>query len=344
MCKICKAKLTYSGPTTNLSNHLRLKHKIFSNSATSDTSNDHSKQASIKSAFGIIPPLSASKKEQLDSAIEEFIIDSMQPLSTVEGAKFIKMMTINTPNYKVPSRTTLTSRLRKRYKDMTSQLIENLVTLDHCAITHDAWTSLTVQSYCAITLHFITHDWKLKSLCLEVKELPESHTSENLAQSLRDAQKNWKFPNPIAVTDNAANEKKAFRELKWERISCFGHNLNLAVKAALNVKQVEDIFNKCRKIATYFRKSAVAKNVLSEKQKALLPGLNAAKTLIRDIPTRWNSSFDMLERVCELTPAIHAALSDPRVKNAGSRSLLTSEDEVIVEAVIKVLKPFKDAT
>ena len=48
VCKICKAKLTYSGPTTNLSNHLRLKHKIFSNSATSDTSNDHSKQASIK--------------------------------------------------------------------------------------------------------------------------------------------------------------------------------------------------------------------------------------------------------------------------------------------------------
>ena len=223
---------------------------------------------------------------------------------------------------------------------MTSHIQALLLALFACSITHDGWTSLATQSYCAITVHFITKEWELKSLCLEVKELQESHTAENLAKSLREAQQKWQFPDPVAVTDNAANEVKAMSILKWDRISCFGHNLNLAVKAALTVPEINDVLVKCRKLAYYFKMSAVAAGVLRTKQKQLTPE-KRIKNVIRDVPTRWNSTYDMLERISELTGALHSTLSAPNVKSSNTKYLFTTEDAQNVEAVLKLLKPLK---
>ena len=46
---------------------------------------------------------------------------------------------------------------------------------------------------------------------------------------------------PTAPCDNAANEVKAFRQLDWSQLSCMGHNINLAVKAALSVPEVNKL-------------------------------------------------------------------------------------------------------
>ena len=203
---------------------------------------------------------------------------------------------------------------------------------------------IPMQSDCAITIHYISNDCNLKALCLEVKELPGSHTVENLAQNLRDAQLKWKFPDPIAVCDNASNEIKTFQKLGWKKLSCFGHDLNLAVKAVLNVKEIVTLIAKCRQIVALFHRSAIAKAVLREKQKEHLPEKNISKVLIRDVPTRWNSTFDMLERICELCKAINAALLDNSIKKQKANLVFTVEDERAAYSIVKLLKPFKDAT
>ena len=51
--------------------------------------------------------------------------------------------------------------------------------------------------------------------------MPEKHTGQNLAKCLQAAQNRWCFKNSIAVSDNAANEIKAFNTLGWNRISHF---------------------------------------------------------------------------------------------------------------------------
>ena len=207
----------------------------------------------------------------LDRKMENFVLNKLRPLSIVDDPSFEDLVTSLEPQYEVFSRTTLTSRLHKRHGDMKNYLTNLLPTLPSCAITHDGWTSIAMQSYCSLTLHFITNDWELKNICLQVKELPGSHTAENIKESLLEAKKTWKFPEPIAVTDNAANEVKTFSLLKWERISCFGHNLNLAVRAALNVPDMEAILAKCRKLINYFHKSAIATRVLKDKQNQIFP-------------------------------------------------------------------------
>ncbi len=52
-----------------------------------------------------------------------------------------------------------------------------------------------------------------------------SYTSEHIA-TLLQSQTTWALPQLIAVTDNAANEKKAFATLKWLRLGCFGHKIS----------------------------------------------------------------------------------------------------------------------
>ena len=50
---------------------------------------------------------------------------------------------------------------------------------------HDAWTPLNCQS--VVLGHFISFPKTKRSdpFCLETKELPEKHTAENLAQSIK---------------------------------------------------------------------------------------------------------------------------------------------------------------
>ena len=106
---------------------------------------------------------------------------------------------------------------------MTCQLKQQLSTVKHCAITHDTWTSIATQSYGALTVHYITKDWEMRNHVLETKEISETHTATNIARHIKDSQQEWGLENTIAVSDNAANETKAFKILEIERASCFGH-------------------------------------------------------------------------------------------------------------------------
>lgn len=69
--------------------------------------------------------------------------------------------------------------------------------------------------------------------------------------------------------------------------------------------------------------------------------------LIQDVCTRWNSTLDMLCRLAEQTPALHAVVLDPVLGKKGAElrfKLFSLEEQSLVEALIKVLHPFKIAT
>jgi len=52
------------------------------------------------------------------------------------------------------------------------------------------------------------------------------------------------------TTDSEANVKLACRLLKWRRLSCFGHNLDLSISKGLHDPSIEEILKVCRQVVS----------------------------------------------------------------------------------------------
>ena len=87
--------------------------------------------------------------------------------------------------------------------------------------------------------------------------------------------------------------------------------------------------------------------MLERKQQLLLPESAQGHKLVQDVATRWNNTLDMLCRLSEQTPALHAVVLDPVLDKKGAELRLkpfTLEEQTLVEAIVTVLQPFKLAT
>lgn len=183
------------------------------------------------------------------------------------------------------------------------QIKNEMETICGIGLTTDSWTSCATENYITYTAHYITNEWKMKSVVLSTQCSEQKHTSENLAEDMKKTEQNWGMDKllfqPVYVHDNASNITKAPRVMNPPRtgIGCLAHTINLAANSATSIQQVSNLLTKARKVIAAFRKSTLAHIVFKNKQALLLPG-NDHK-LILDCATRWNSSYDMLERLHE---------------------------------------------
>ena len=142
--------------------------------------------------------------------------------------------------------------MQKEYNSLYTE-IKGEINGKPVAITHDSWTSLNTESYDTVTCSYINNDWVLKCRVLDTLKIEGSHTGQNISKVLLNVKQRWGLGQIIAVTDNAANEGKAFSLLSWERHSCMGHNLNLVVNSGL--KEGSRMVAKGRSLVSYFHHS-----------------------------------------------------------------------------------------
>ncbi|GBO46224.1 Zinc finger BED domain-containing protein 4 [Araneus ventricosus] len=190
----------------------------------------------------------------------------------------------------------------------------------------------------SVTAHYLDEEFKINSLLLDVSILFVPHTSANLASETLKIVENWNLQGKIlvTVTDNASNIVGAIKNgLKWQHLGCFAHTINLILKDA----QVEFscLVEKVKSIVCPFKRSTAANSRLMECQ---VTSGKDAKKLIQDVPTRWNSTFYMLERFVELESCIRTtvALLDADLPH------LTAGEWKTLQLLCKALKPFEDAT
>ena len=261
------------------------------------------------------------------------------PISTTSGVGFKRLIRVLEPRYVISHRKTFTDKtIPSMYNSLRNDCVRPLVSsVTSFALTTDCWTSYATQSFIGITIYFVTDNFQLKSFALANKELPVSHNAENLAAALEKVLGEWGLlHNNVAcvTTDNAANIDNAVCDvLSWPHLGCFGHTLNLAVKAGLKIGQVKDAVARCSRLVTYFLKSSRATYLLEVKQQALgLP----SHSCLQEVEARWNSTLDMIERVLEQQSAICATLIDQKTLD-----FMPQDSEFkILEGVATIIKPF----
>lgn len=124
--------------------------------------------------------------------------------------------------------------------------------------------------------------------------------------------------------------------------------MNLVVKNALSIPDVTKLIAKGRKLVTFFHSSSSTTDLLFSKQQLLLPEGARGHKLIQDVPTRWNSTYCMLDRLLEQTPAILATISDPNINKQAACTIkncvFSFDEQLVVEKLVKILEPFLKAT
>lgn len=267
-------------------------------------------------------------------------INDLQPFSVVDDNGFKEFVYALNPGYQLPSRFVVSKTLLPAMYEECVNKVQELVNCGKAfCITTDAWTSINTVSFIGVTAHFLDKNFNLHSVLLDCSSFDLRHTTENLAADLQRVCKKWKIENKVlfAVSDNAANIQKAIQSIGWKHMGCVAHTINLLVKDSLKGAEIRIIIEKVRETVTHFKRSNVSTEKLMKYQENL--GKHPLK-LILEVPTRWNSTYAMLERFIQLEEAVKSTVAIIEKQ----LPVLTPLEWYVVKELCPVLKPFKDVT
>ncbi|XP_011859968.1 PREDICTED: zinc finger BED domain-containing protein 4-like [Vollenhovia emeryi] len=361
-CNICTKVLKHGGNTTNLIQHLQRKHTLHLQSNASldqenldKTKNKQESNSNIlknrdENEICIDDPddpgsYGGTTACNITNSIAYMIAKDNFPLSTVENEGFQLLMKTIAPLYKVPCRKTLTKLLDSKYEVLKRKFIDNI---QHSSITVtcDIWTDISNKSYLGITIHYLKTETLFVKGTIGVIPLETNHTSEYIKNELLLAFKSFNIDlsNIVAVvTDSAPNIVNAVNSLfnVKKHIPCMAHVLAHLVPDSLKtIHLIETIITKVKNTVTFVKRSVVASDELIRLQKRDGKTEGTIVKFKQDVPTRWNSTFYMIERFLMLREYIYPII----LKSPIYVEMITHEEFDILHDMVKLLRPIELAT
>ncbi|XP_019178818.1 PREDICTED: zinc finger BED domain-containing protein RICESLEEPER 2-like [Ipomoea nil] len=289
-------------------------------------------------------------------ALAEMIILDELPFRIVEEQGFRKFVLVCCPRFKISSRWTISRDIFKIFSDERVNLKKFFRTSSQrVSITTDTWTSVQRINYMCITAHFIDSEWKLQKKIISFV-LIYSHKGEIIAKALESCLLDWGLKSVFSVTvDNASSNDTALGFLKKKLVSwgctavrckylhmrCIAHILNLVVQDGL--KECDSSVKKVRDAVRYVRSSPAR----LQKFKSLsdLIGVEAKNSLCLDVPTRWNSTYMMLNTALLFQKVFEAYDDhDSSFKSNFCGSVPDFLDWESIQSLVMILKSFYKKT
>jgi len=243
---------------------------------------------------------------KIRESISKMIIVDELPFRFVEGEGFQDFMKAVEPRFSIPSRYTMMRDCVRLYMFEKEKLRAMFLTFDtRFSLTTNSWTSVQNMNYMRITTHFIDSNWNLHNKILNFCLL-HNHKGETIGQKIESCMLEWGISSIFTITvDNASSNNTALEYLRkrmahrtgailenqFMHVRCCAHILNLIVSDSL--KEVDESIVKVRSTVKYVKSSPqIFENFkyCMKREKLALKGL-----LCLDVPTRWNSTFKILE-------------------------------------------------
>ncbi|XP_057958784.1 zinc finger BED domain-containing protein RICESLEEPER 3-like [Malania oleifera] len=179
-------------------------------------------------------------------------------------------------------------KIHKREKEKLKLTLQSA--FGRVCLTSDGWSSPTTEGYLCITVHFVDENW-IFSITLD------NAIANDSMQDILSSQLSLQAP---LVSDG-----------EYFHVRCCAHILNLIVQESLKV--IERVVYNIRESVKYITGSEGRKFKFEECIKRV--GILASISLRLDVPTRWNSTFMMIESALIYRRAlIHYALLDANYK------------------------------
>lgn len=259
-----------------------------------------------------------------------YVIKTKRPYSMVEDRYFRDFCCSMDANKKILSRRELSDKLITNCDELLPHVIKKLDEQISISLTFDIWTAQnSSRSFITVTGHFIDENWKLVSCVLEFGRLEYPHDTRTISRFLITTINRFNIQDKVITitADNASTNTSSIEVVHEElklgnkfgfddvQVRCIAHILNLAVKSALVVldEELETIRAVVKKISSSTKQSElfekIQEKLISEARsnKIDLP-FKKVYRLVNEMDTRWNSTFNMLERFLMLQKAIEIAL------------------------------------
>jgi hypothetical protein len=166
-----------------------------------------------------------------------------QPLATITNPAYKEKMAQFDPSFVVPGeqkiKTMIVKSYQYNYENLKNILKETAITV---SLTTNLWSSRAKHGYLGVTAAWITPDFNVKDIMLEIKYAPSPHTANAVAELLYECISSWDLSGRVTaiITDNSSNMKAAFPILiqkdqceAIKRLPCIAHTLQLAIGKGL---------------------------------------------------------------------------------------------------------------
>ena len=319
-CNGCKKEYKIGGHaygTTSLNRHMRGCSKL-----------------NFQDVGQMILGMKGSRAKKIDQVVSRELCASLilkhdLPFSFVEYEGLRKWIKYLNPDAIPISRNTARADVMKIYMREKEMLREEMTSIPfRISLTTDLWTACNGDGYICLTAHYVDHSYKLKSKIINFCHFPPPHSGVELTKKLREFFSEWGIEKKLfcLTSDNAtANDTMQLslkRDLSREKllvsggeffhVRCSAHILNLIVQDGL--KEASDALQKLREITRYV-KASESRKIRFKECLAKECGVDASSSsgLCIDVPTRWNSTYLMLQRAIKHKQAFDVFCWDDEV-------------------------------
>jgi len=321
--------------------------------------------------------------------------------SQVESKHFRQMMVyvdavLDSSNFLPQSGNTIRDWVLKDFGRCKEQVLKQLAeTEGQIHLSFDLWTSPNSLALLGVVAHWMSKDKQLQTTLLGLRRLKGAHTGENMSAVVLDVIHTFQTENRIGyfVLDNAESNDTCIKHLSnhielpvlsgqpfGRRLRCFGHIVNLVVRAFLFGKDVDafeiesrkrqDLNEEAAELEAWRRKGSIGKlhNIVVFVRKSpqrmeeflkVQCNINTEASdvstaslllqVVEDNATRWNSTYNMIYRALQVKDAIdlfttrHVTSKRKDDKNL-REDQLSEEDWDTLARVLALLEPFKKIT
>ncbi|KAM4881136.1 zinc finger BED domain-containing protein 4 [Thomomys bottae] len=289
--------------------------------------------------------------KKITSLIAEMIALDLQPYSFVDNVGFNRLLEFLEPQYTLPSPSYFSRTAIPGMYDSVKQVILSQLKEAESGVVHftsGIWMSSQTREYLTLTAHWVTFAPSARPHCedhhcsalLDVSQIDCDYSGGSIRRQLQCWWEAWVtsigLQVGITVTDNPSIGK-TLSEGELSSVPCFSHTVNLMVTEAIkSQRMVQNLLSTARKLCERVQRSPRAREKLAELQREYeLP----PHPLLQDTPSRWSTSFHMLERLLEQKRAVNAMSAECDV-----RELISGDQWEVMRSVCHALRPFEAAS